>query len=165
MSCQNCYKNNAKSFKKATCVFDSRRSLVLFLLNVVLNIEEIWEKYCFCDKCVVPCLVCQFRISYLHDEYAIFGNSFNLQFLANFQDHMHKNLKKLLLKTGSHFTCELINKKFFDVHEDWFIGKFENYYLPQRLQVFENNKIKDIKNNDFKIVLDLESFFVGKMKN
>ena len=103
-------------------------------------------------------MVCQFQILYLHDEYDIYENLFNLQVLVNFQDHMHQNLKKLLLKTDSHFTCELINKKFFYVHKDWFTGKLENYYLPQCLQVFENNKIKDIKNNDFKIVLNLQSF-------
>lgn len=50
-----------------------------------------------------------------------------------------------------------MNKKFFHVHKDWFRGKLENYYLPQCLQVFENNKMKDIKNNDFKIFLGLES--------
>lgn len=54
----------------------------------------------------------------------------------------------------SHFTCELINEKFFYVHKDWFTGKLDNYYLPQCLQVFERNKIKEIKNNDFKIVLN-----------
>ena len=101
--------------------------------------------------------VCQFGIAYLHDEDEIYENSFNLHFLANFQDHMHKNLKKLLLKTDSHFTCELINKKFFYVHKDWFTGELENYYLPQCFQVFENNKIKNIKNNDFRIVLNLQS--------
>ena len=57
----------------------------------------------------------------------------------------------------SHFTCELMNKKFFYVHKDWFRGKLENYYLPQFLQLFGKNKVKDIKNNDFKTVLDLES--------
>ena len=74
MPCCNCFKNDAEAFEKATCVFDSRRSLVLFLLNVLLNIEEIWEKYCFCEKCVIPCLVCQFRIAYIHDEYDIYEN-------------------------------------------------------------------------------------------
>ena len=43
------------------------------------------------------------------------------------------------------------------MHKDWFIGKSENYYLPQCLQVFGKNKIKDIKNNDFKIVLNLQT--------
>ena len=57
----------------------------------------------------------------------------------------------------SHFTCELMNKNFFYVHKDWFTGKLENYYLPQCLQIFEKNKVKDIKNNNFETVLDLES--------
>ena len=71
MSRHNCFKKNADAFEKATSVFNSRRSFVLFFLNVVLNIEEILDKYCFCHNCVVPCLVCQFQIEYLHDEYDI----------------------------------------------------------------------------------------------
>ena len=155
MACQNSYKNNIESFKKATCVFDSRRSLVLFLLNIILNIEDIWEDYCFCESCVVPCLVCQFRIAYLHDQYAIYENSFNLQFLADFHQDLHRYLKKILLKMDSHFACKLINKKFFYVHKDWFTGKLENYYLLHCFRVFEDNKIKDIKKkNDFQILLE-----------
>lgn len=102
MVCQNCDENNTESFEKATCGFDSRRSLVLFLLNVVLDIQEIWDKYCFCEKCVVPCLVCQFRIAYLNDEYMIYENSFNLQFLADFRQLAQK-LKEVIAENGLTF--------------------------------------------------------------
>ena len=40
------------------------------------------------------------------------------------------------------------------MHKDWFTGKLENYYLPHCLQVFEDNKIKDIKKNYFQILLE-----------
>ena len=158
MSCINCFKNNAEAFEKATCVFQSRRSLVLFLLNMVLNIKDLWEHYCFCDSSVILCAVCQFKIVYLNDEYDLYENSLDFNFLARFQDHVHKNLKRLLLETDGHFVCELINRKFFYAHKDWFTGKIEQCYLPYWLQVYENDKIKNIKNKEFKIVLDLIMF-------
>ena len=100
MVCQNCYKNNTESFEKATCGFDSQRSLVLFLLNVIINIEDIRDKYCFCEKCVVPFLVCQFR--YLNDEYMIYENLFNLHFLADFRQLAQK-LKEVIAENGLTF--------------------------------------------------------------
>ena len=39
MNCQNCFKNNMDAFEKATCIFSSRRPLVIFILNV-LNIKD-----------------------------------------------------------------------------------------------------------------------------
>ena len=41
MSCQNCFKDNIDAFEKAIIVFSSRRSLVIFLLDIVLNIKDL----------------------------------------------------------------------------------------------------------------------------
>ena len=41
MSCQNCFKDNIEAFEKAIIVFSSRRSLVIFLLDIVLNIKDL----------------------------------------------------------------------------------------------------------------------------
>ena len=61
MTCENCFKNNFEDFEKVTRVFSSRRPLVIFLLNVVLNIKDLKDRYCYCKKSsVLPCLVCQF---------------------------------------------------------------------------------------------------------
>ena len=156
MTCQNRFKDNYDAFEKATCHFYSRRSLVMFLLNVLLNLKDLWEQYCFCDKVsFLPCSVCQFRIVYLCGEYDIYEHSFNLNFLLNFHKHVYKNLKCLLLETDSHIACRLINKKYFYVHKDWFDGSKERFYLPYCLDIYENRKMNESKNNDFKIVLDL----------
>ena len=155
MTCQNCFKDNVDSFKKATCQFQSRRSLVIFLLNVVLNVKDLWEHYCFCDNVgVLPCSVCQFRTVYLNDEYDIYENSFDLNFLSNFQRHVYKTLKCLLLETDCHRACHLIKRKYFYVHKDRFDRSVERFYLPYCLDIYKNRKMNKIKNNDFKIVLD-----------
>ena len=83
MTCQNCFKDNVDAFEKATFQFSSPRLLVIFLLNVVLNVKDLWEHYCFCDKVgVLLCSVCQFQAE----------NSFDLNFLSNFDRHVYKNL-------------------------------------------------------------------------
>ena len=72
----NCFKDNSEGFEKATCQLGSRCSLVIFLLNVVLNIKDLWDRYCFCDKVsILPCLVCQFRTVYLNGDYDIYERS------------------------------------------------------------------------------------------
>ena len=124
MSCQNCFQDNIDAFEKATCVFSSRRPLVIFLLNVVLNIKDLWDRYCFCEKsCISPCFVCQFRLVYLNDDFDIYENFFDLHFLFTFHRHLYKNLKRAPLEIDSHFLCELINKKYFYTHKNWFDGK------------------------------------------
>ena len=120
MTCQKCFIDDVEAFGKATCQFYSRRSLVIFLLNVVLNIKDLWEHYCFCDKVgVLPCSVCQFRAVYLNDEYDIYENSFGLNFLLNFQSHVFRNLKSLL-EIDCHMAYQLINRKYFHIHKYWF---------------------------------------------
>ena len=40
------------------------------------------------------------------------------------------------------------------MHKDCFDGSLERFYLPYCLDIYENKKINDIKNKDFKIVID-----------
>ena len=131
MSCQNCFKDNIDAFEKATCVFSSRRPLVIFLLNVVLNIKDLWERYCSCEKsCISPCLVCQFRLVYLNDDFDIYENSFDLHFLFTFHRHLYENLKRALLEIDSHFVCKLINKKYFYTRKTGLTEKL-NVFISQ----------------------------------
>ena len=127
--------------------------LVIFLLNVVLNVRDLWQSYCYCKKVSTKCSVCQFRMVYLNDDYEIYENSFDLNFLSIFHDPVYKNLKRLL-NIDSHVVCQLINRKFYYSHKDWFDGKIKRFYLPYCLDVYVNNKINSIKNNEFKVVLD-----------
>lgn len=101
---------------------------------------------------------------YLNDDYDIYDNSFDLNFLSTFQAHIYKNLKRLLEIDG-HLTCELINRKFYYSHKDWFDGKIERFCLPYCLDVYENNRINSVTNNKFKVVLDplpLKKYFLSE---
>ena len=122
---------------------------------MVLNIKDLRDCYCFCKKrSIIPCLVCQFQLVYLNDDFDIYENSFDLHVLFTFHRHLYKNLKKLLVEIDSHFACELVNKKYFYSRKNWVDRKIERFYLPDCLESYENKRINDIKNNDFKIILD-----------
>ena len=156
MTCENCFKDNVDAFEKTTREFISRRPMVIFLLNVVLNIKNLSDRYCFCKRTssILPCSTCQFRMVYLNDEFDIYENSLDMHFLVTFHRHLYKNLKRLLLETDSHLVCELVNKKYFYTCKDWFSWKVERFYIPNCLENFQNKKINKIKNNDLKVVLD-----------
>ena len=95
MVCENCLVNKTEKFQKTTCLFQSRQPLVIFLLTVVLNIQKCWKDYCFCID-AKKYLICQIRTVYLHDQYDIYENSLNMDFLSKFHQHLVKNLNRLI---------------------------------------------------------------------
>ena len=108
-------------FERSACIFRSRCSLVIFLLNVVLNIKELWEDYCYCEKLSEKCSVCQFWKVYLNDEFDLYKHSFDYNFL-DYNSHVYNNLVKFL-GIKNHIVCKLVNTKFYYLHKDWFTGK------------------------------------------
>ena len=156
--------NDEELFKRSTCSFCSRWSLVIFLLNVVLNIKELWEDYCYCEKLSEKCSVCQFWKVYLNDEFDLYKHSFDYNFL-DYNSHVYNNLVKFL-GIKNHIVCKLVNTKFYYLHKDWFTDERGRYYLPYCLDIFEKNQINKIKNNEFKIViypLPLKKIFIQSM--
>ena len=92
------------------------------------------------------------RVVYLNDQYDIYENSLNLDFLLKFHQHLIKNLKNLL-EIDCHFVCKVINENYFYSIKYIFDASKKHFYLSEYLNEFENMKINEIKSNDFKIVL------------
>ena len=110
MEFENCFVNRTEKFQNASCIFKSRQLLVIFLLTVALNIEKFWEDFCFCTNSRLNCPVCQMRVVYLNDQYDIYENSFNMDFLLKFHQHLIKSLNSLH-EIECHFACKAINEK------------------------------------------------------
>ena len=70
MDCRKCCQNGVEAFKEAACMFNSRRDLTFFLLNVVLNLKEKDNIYCFCETST-ECSVCQIKKLFAGDKYDI----------------------------------------------------------------------------------------------
>ena len=93
MSCNQCFRDNAGKFEKVSNVFTSRRPLLVFLLNVILNVEEIWEEYCSCPNIgKQTCLICQFRQVYFDDQFKLYEHCFDFNYLTRFHNHLTENL-------------------------------------------------------------------------
>ena len=119
-----------------------------------MHAQELWRDYSFCEKVLEECSIFQFRMLYWNDQYDLYENSFDLNFLLRFRDQVRRNLSKLLDIKDCHFACELINRQYFYSHKSWFDGQIEKFYIPYCLAIYENDKINTIKNNEFKVVID-----------
>ena len=79
MACNFC-KNDDLFFKKVT-EFENKKSLILFLLNTVLNINVRAHRYCYCkaednDRCEICVLI----YIYEDEQFKIYENSLNIVF-------------------------------------------------------------------------------------
>ena len=79
MACNFC-KNDDLFFKTVT-EFENRKSLLLFLLNTILNINVRAHRYCYCkaednDRCEICVLI----YIYEDEQFKIYENSLNIVF-------------------------------------------------------------------------------------
>ena len=155
MSCNQCFRENAGKFEKVSNVFTRGRPLLVFMLNVLLNVEEIWEEYCSClNTGKQTCLICQFRQVYFDEQFKLYEHCFDFNYLARFQYHLTENLQRLLKETDTHFVCRLINKKFFYKNKKFFNGQTYCYSVEEALIFYEKSFIKKIEKNDSKIIVN-----------
>lgn len=63
-----------------------------FLLKIVLNIQQIWLRFRSCKKVSDHCFLCQFYAIYKKQQYEIYENLLNLDFLERFHSHAVRNL-------------------------------------------------------------------------
>ena len=137
--CKNCFLFDEEKIENAVNYFDHRRSLVLFLLNVILNVQEIWLEFCKCDGKNI-CLPCQANICYRDYEYNIYEHCLYLDFLSKVKYNLHLNLFKMV-PTFNHFLCEIINRKYQYKFKCWFTGEDLKYDLETCLIKFEEQKV------------------------
>lgn len=68
--CKNCFLLDEEKLENAFYHFEDRQSLALFMLNIILNIQEIWLDFSKCDGGNI-CLGCQANICYREYQYHI----------------------------------------------------------------------------------------------
>ena len=103
------------------------------MLNAILNVDnEIWEEYCLCSNTgTQTCLINQFREVYFGDQFKLYKNCFDFNYLARFYYHLTENLQRLLKETDTYFVCRLINKKFFYKNKNFFDGQTYCYSVEE----------------------------------
>lgn len=84
MDCSCFHDLNQKEFEKISCTFGSRRELLFFLLNTLLNVKDFTDQLYYCAKINKQCLVCEMKIEFINNEYDLYEICSILIFLLNF---------------------------------------------------------------------------------
>lgn len=155
-----CFKSKDKFFKR-TSEFFNRINLVEFLLKIVLNVEESSGWYCDCDGSGL-CVYCVCRESFYNDQYEIYKNSHDMDFLEKCHRELMMHLM-FLLKNDGHFVCHLINRGFKYMFEDWCDGNYMAFTIIEIVRKHKKHKNIEIKNDNCTIILnnDLKNFGFG----
>ena len=91
MACE--MSQNDEIFNKTFTEFESRRGVVVFLLNIVLNIQELGVKlFCHCENVTDFCDFCKVFKKYKNIQYLIYENSLKFNFLERQKERCTFNL-------------------------------------------------------------------------
>ena len=152
MACKNCFIYDEIKLHSKVGFFEKRKDLVLFLLNVVLNIKDLFMDHCKCDSESI----CQSRVmgEIFNEKVAqeIYKNCLDYDFLCKIKENLHLNICTLLNKKD-HFLCKIINKKYNYYHKCMFTRT--DIYVNVSVVVYsewEKIKIKELVTNDAKVV-------------
>ena len=108
MACEMC--QNDEIFNKTFTEFESRRGVVVFLLNIVLNIQELGVKlFCHCENVTDFCDFCKVFKKYKNIQYLSYENLLKFNFLEKFAQNLYTDLYNLR-KKDAHLICCLIKK-------------------------------------------------------
>ena len=132
-----------------------------FLINIVMNIQKLWEEFCTCDG-VEICLLCQANLHYNKYEHTIYQNCLNMDFLSKVRENLVGNLYKL--ENEGHFVCRIINEKYQYKHTDWFTGDVLFFNLEDCLLRWEQKKINEVLGQKVKVQIEPFDFFFRKIR-
>ena len=151
MAC-NFWKNDDLFFKTVT-EFENRKSLLLFLLNTILNMNVRAHRFCYCKaEDNNQCEICVLIYIYEDQQFKIYGNSLNIVFLKQSAKNLIKS--SVILRNGKpHIVCNLINDVFVYNHTDWFDGEKRTYSIMSAVKYFKQF-VKYTKTN-FRIFVDI----------
>ena len=151
-ACKNCFLYNEINLHAKVGFFETRKDLVLFLLNIVLNIKDLFIDNCKCDgeNICQPCSMGE--IFNEKTVYEIYKNCLNLDFLSKIKEKLHLNMCTLFDKKDD-FLCKIINKKFNYYHKCMFTGTDVYPDLFVVYSEWEKIKIKELVTNDAKVIV------------
>ena len=151
-SCSNCFLFDADKLHAEIGYFKRRRDMVVFILNVILNIQEFFIEYCKCDGENI-CLLCEIEDMFKKTQFAVYDSSLNLDFVNKVRENLHLKLLDLS-EEHNHFVCKVINEKYFCEDENWFSGKKSLFGLDYCLFQWEKYQFDRIKNNQLTVKVD-----------
>ena len=126
--------------------FETRKEMVIFMLNTILNIQKYVLDFCKSDG-VNMCLPCE--IAQIFDKkvtYEIYKNSLDLNLMSKLKENLHVQLNNLLEK-HDHFLCTIINEEYrYEQDESIFTGEPISFSARMVYLEWEKMQIENIVN-------------------
>ena len=149
-NCINCFNSNSKKLGELFqfTVNQGRKDFLIFILNIILNIEKTYGYYCFC-KNKRQCLICATAASFRDVQYSLYQDSLNFNKSNLVVVDVHNALKEII-KENNHFVCKVINNKYYYSCDNWFSGKKAVFSIDQCLTKWENTIERESKSPKIK---------------
>ena len=106
----NCYLVDSMKIHIKFSFHETRQKLVLFILQVLLNIQKYSHEFCTCEQDFF-CHTCAIAQTYERTQYAVFEHFLSLDFLIDLKGRLHGPIR-FLLEKKSHFVCTMLEKNF-----------------------------------------------------
>ena len=109
--CSGCFLFDEFVLHSRVGFFESRKEMVIFMINVIMNIQNYANNCCKCigQKLCLPCEVAE--IFQEKVTFEIYKNCFNLDFLLKIKDNLCIQLVNLH-ESHDHFLCKILNEQY-----------------------------------------------------
>ena len=154
--CGNCFLFDEFKLYSKVGFFETRKGMLIFMVNVIMNIQNYVYDYCKCDGQTI-CLPCE--IAKIFDEkltYEIYENCFSFDLLSKIKDNLCIQLINLQ-ESHDHFLCKILNEKY-NYHQEKciFTGKPISISVREACQEWEKIRIDKIVNR--KLTVPVRNF-------
>ena len=144
--CVNCFLFDEFKLYSKVGFFETRKEMVIFMLNTILNIQKYILDFCKCDG-ENMCLSCE--IAQIFDKKVtceIYKNCLDLNFMSKIKENLHVQLNNLLEK-HDHFLCTIINEEYrYEQDESIFTGEPISFSARTVYLEWEKMQIENIVN-------------------
>ena len=146
--CNNCFLLDEFKLYSKVGFFESRKEMVIFMLNTMLNIQKYFLDFCKCDGNSI-CLVCEIgEIFNKNLTYEIYKNCLDLNLMSNIKENLQVQLNRLLEK-NDHFLCKILNEEYYyEQGNSMFTGEPITFSVRTAYLQWEETQIKDIVDNE-----------------
>ena len=123
--------------------------MVVLILNVLLNIENLYFDFFECDNenICYPCVMADIYDE--EQEYFVYKNCLNLDFISQFKENLHLHLCKLF-ESKNH---KIIEEQFYYSHKCFFRGYIVHIKVQTAYLEWGKLKINEIIKKDAKVVI------------
>lgn len=148
----NCYLVDSMKIHIKFSFYETRQKLVLFILQVLLNIQKYSHEFCTCEQDFF-CRTCAIAQTYKRTQYEVFEHCLNLDFLIDLEGRLHGSIC-FLLEKKSNFVCTMLEKDFYFEHKCFFTGNMVLIHLKAAYDEWELLKKKEIISKKCFVVLE-----------